>query len=73
MSSDNVQQDAELLAGSLGTTLELLQSQPVGNILGVLRQKCNEDETMTPIERFAGRGYIPHSYIDEARHLLSPP
>jgi hypothetical protein len=51
----------------------LLQSQPVGNILGVLRQKCKEDETLTLIERFAGRGYIPHSYIDEARHLLSPP
>jgi hypothetical protein len=75
MDIDEVQQEAELVTGPLGTTLEQLHTQPVESILTVLREERNhnETETMTLIERFAGRGYIPHSYIDEARHLLSTP
>jgi hypothetical protein len=51
----------EHVAGSVGTILEQLQTQPVGNILAVLRgeRKYDENETMSLIERFAGRGYIP--------------
>lgn len=72
---DKVQQEAEHVAGSVGTILEQLQTEPVGNILAVLREerKFNENETMSLIERFAGRGYIPQSYVEEARHLLFTP
>jgi hypothetical protein len=71
---DKVEQEAELIAVSVGTILEQLQTQPVDNILAVLQgeRKHNENETMSLIERFAGRGYIPQSYVEEARHLIFP-
>ena len=60
---EQVKQEAEHLAESLGLTLEELYHALVKDILLALQrtQGYNNDETMKLIRRFAEEGYIPRN------------
>ena len=72
---EQVKQEAEHLAESLGLTLEELYHALVKDILLALQrtQGYNNDETMKLIRRFAEEGYIPKNYVDNAHDLLFSP